>query len=289
MIIIDYSAIAVANIFVQNMQNDLSENLLRHMILNSVRMYNLRFKNDFGQIYIACDHRSWRKGIFPQYKANRSKGRDASPINWEEVYGWVEKIKKEIDQYSPYIVLHLRDAEADDIIATLVESTQEFGKNEPVKIISADKDFVQLQKYSNVSQFSPTLKKEIKDKDPTRYLFEHIIRGDSGDGIPNIFSDDDTFIVEGKRQAPVSKKKLEALYQSYLNGNIEFEKVEHKRNFDRNKKLIDLAEIPSDVKNTIIEAINEKQAIKQPNSNVFLNYLIQKKCSKLITNLTEFF
>lgn len=289
MIIIDYSGIAIANIFVQNMANDLSEGLIRHMILNSIRMYNMKFKNEFGQIYIACDHSSWRKQVYTHYKANRLAGREASSIDWDEVYEWVGRVKDELDQFSPYIVLHIKGAEADDIIACLVESTQEFGKNEPVKIISADHDFLQLQRYSNVSQYSSIGKKELKTKDPIRYLFEHIVRGDTGDGVPNIFSPDDVFIDKNKRQAPVLKKKLEALYSSFLTGEIEFDKVEHKRNFARNKKMIDLSEIPADIKEKINAVIREKQTQPIPNSNVFLNYLIQKKCTKLITNLTEFY
>ena len=47
----------------------------------------------------------------------------------------------------PYQMLKVSGAEADDIIATLVESTQEFGQHEPVLIISGDKDFIQLQRY----------------------------------------------------------------------------------------------------------------------------------------------
>lgn len=289
MIIADYSAIAVANIFVQNVQNELNEDLLRHMTLNSLRMHNLKFKREFGQMYIACDHRSWRKSVYPQYKASRSKGREESPIDWDEVYTWVEKIKNEIDQYSPYKVIHIEGAEADDIIATLVETTQEFGKCEPVKIISNDKDFIQLQKYSNVSQFAPVLKKNLTDKDPTRYLFEHIVRGDSGDGVPNIFSDDDVFITEGKRQSPVSKKKLEALYQSWLTGKIEFEKVEHERNFQRNQKMVDLSQIPDDIRTKILQRYEEVNTIPIPSSNTFLNYLIKNRCKKLISNLTEFY
>ena len=289
MILIDYSGIAVANIFVQNVQNDLSEALLRHMILNSIRMHNLKFKREFGQIYIACDHRSWRKSVYPQYKASRSKGREESDINWDEVYSWVEKIKNEIDEYSPYQVIHIESAEADDIIATLVETTQEFGKCEPTLIISNDKDFLQLQKYSNVSQFAPIQKKKLVEKDPTRYLFEHIVRGDSGDGVPNIFSDDDVFITEGKRQSPVSKKKLEALYQSWLKGKIEFEKIEHERNFQRNQKMIDLSQIPDDIRAKILRRYEEVNNTPIPSSNSFMNYLIKNRCTKLVANLTEFY
>ena len=271
------------------MQNDLNENLLRHMILNSLRMHNLKLKQEYGQIYIACDHRSWRKSAYPQYKAARSKNRERSDLDWDEIFSWVGKIKQELDEFSPYRVIHVEQAEADDIIAVLVETTQEFGKCEPVKIVSNDKDFLQLQKYSNVSQYAPVLKRTLTEKDPRRYLFEHIVRGDAGDGVPNIFSDDDVFITEGKRQSPVSKKKLEALYQSWLQGDIQFEKIEHKRNFQRNQKMVDLGQIPDDVRERILDRFNEVNTLPTPSSTTFMTYLIKNRCKQLVANLTEFY
>lgn len=288
MIILDYNGIVISNIFVQHSNEELTEGLLRHMTLNTIRMYNSKFKNDYGPLYIACDHRSWRKQVFEYYKANRKKGREESSIEWPIVFDWLNQIREELEEYSPYNVIHVDGAEADDIIATLVETTQEFGKNEKVMIVSSDKDFLQLQKYSNVKQFSPMRKKELNEKDPERYLFEHLVRGDSGDGVPNIFSDDDTFVADDKRQKPVSKKKLEALYEGFRNGNIQFEKVEHERNFHRNQKMIDLSKIPSE----IVEDIHKEIGIhnnRTQTPNAFMNYLMKNKCTKLIPQLNDFF
>ena len=52
MILMDFSGIAVATIAV-NKVND--ENMLRHMMLNSVRMYNKKFRDQYGQMIICCD------------------------------------------------------------------------------------------------------------------------------------------------------------------------------------------------------------------------------------------
>lgn len=289
-IILDYSGIAVASIFAQQInKEDLNESFLRHLVLNSIRMYNMKFKSDYGQMYIACDHSSWRKGVFEYYKANRKVARDQSSLDWSMLFDHLGKIRIELDQYSPYHVIHCEGAEADDIIATLVERTQDFGKGEPVMIVSSDKDFLQLQKYNNVNQFSSILKKPLIEKNPKRYLFEHIVRGDSGDGVPNIFSDDDTFVTEGKRQTPVSKKKMESLYEGFVSGTMQFEKVEHERNFHRNQKMVDLSKIPDNVISRIVQEIKEKESKQKPGSSVFMNYLIQKRCTKLISSLTEFF
>lgn len=291
MIILDYSSVAVSNIFAQHANEEMSEPLLRHMILNTVRMYNSKFKSQYGKFYIACDHASWRKQYFSHYKANRKKARDESSMDWTSIFNWMSAIREEISTHLPYNVIHVEGAEADDIIATLVHSTQEFGihNNEPVMIVSADKDFLQLQQYGNVKQFSSLLKKELKESDPRRYLFEHIVRGDGGDGVPNIFSDDDTFIVEDKRQTPLSKKKLESLYAGYLSGNIVFEKVEHERNFHRNQRMIDLSKIPDDVRNAIMQNITEQENKPKPAANQFMNYLIAKRCNKLLESMSEFF
>lgn len=289
MIILDYNGIAVSNIFVQHSNDILSEDLLRHMVLNSIKLYNSKFRGEYGQMYIACDHSSWRKEFYQYYKANRKKGRDSSSMDWNSIFDWLGTIRRELDEYSPYKVIHMQGAEADDIIATLVERTQEFGKGEPVMIISSDQDFLQLQKYSNVKQFSSIMKKPLTESDPHYYLFEHVVRGDSGDGVPNIFSDDDTFVNEEKRQSPISKKKLEALYKGYQAGKMVFDKVEHERNFHRNQRLIDLSKIPDEVKAKILTAIAEKEQKPKPNSNAFLNYLIKKRCTKHIESITEFF
>jgi len=291
MTIIDFSGISVASIFVQHGREELSENMMRHMILNSISFYNRKFKQSHGDIVLACDHGSWRKEVFEFYKANRKKGRELSPIDWVEVYGWLDNIKSEIDQYSPFTVVDVPRAEADDVIAVLVKGTQEFGCHEPVMIVSADKDFLQLQRYSNVSQYSNLLKKKLVEKDPRRYLFEHIVKGDTGDGVPNIFSDDDVLVTEGKRQTPVSKKKLEALYHSFLNDeDTAFEKDVHRRNFDRNQTVIDLNFLPRDIVEAIRTEFEAKSKVGKPvNKNAFLNYLIKKRCNTMIEKLPEFF
>lgn len=288
--IIDFSGITVSAIFAQNMVNDLSEDLLRHVTLNSLRMYNHKFGREYGQVYIACDHSSWRKKVFEYYKANRKTKRDESPLDWNQLFDWLNNITEEIRQYLPYHVLSVPGAEADDIIAVLVERTQEFGKGENVMIVSSDKDFKQLQKYPNVKQFSSIQKKFLVEKNPQKYLFEHIVRGDSSDGVPNIFSDDDTFVAEGKRQKPLSQKKIDAFYDEWSRtGEItSFAKQEHRRNFDRNRKMVDLSQIPSDIVEKINTQIEDVINKKQPTTQDLMNYLISKRCTKLLPKLNEF-
>jgi hypothetical protein len=279
MILVDYSGIAISNIFTQKM--DVSEHLVRHMILNSLRMYNLKHRKEYGQMVIACDGGSWRKQIYPQYKAHRKANRDDSGLDWTEFFRILTLVRNEIAENFPYKVVHINNIEADDIIGTLTEKTQNFGQHEPVMIISSDKDFIQLQQYSNVKQFSPMTKSFIKEKDPVKYLFDHTVRGDSGDGIPNILSPDNTF-VDKIRQKPVSAKKVDAWYASRSSLDTVMNQETY-RNFQRNTALIDLSKVPQDKKDSIINTFDSAK----PNSNI-LNYLISKRCTQLIECAEEF-
>jgi hypothetical protein len=283
MIIIDYSQISIASFYAQP-NAELSEDFLRHMILNTIRMYSHKFKGEYGDIVIACDGgKSWRKGYFPQYKAHRKKAREDSGMDWNLFFQYLNQIREEIKENFPYKVIHLEHIEADDVIATLVKETQEFGKNEPVMIISSDKDFIQLHKYKNVKQFSPIQKKVVSDPNPHLYLFEHIMRGDSGDGIPNILSGDNTF-VDNSRQTPITKKKIEGWLAKAEDLQSAMD-TETYRNYQRNKLLIDLDMIPKDYQESIIFSYeNQKVA---PRARI-LDYLIKKRCKMLVDSIQEF-
>jgi len=282
MILIDYSQIAISNIIVQKL-ND--ESMIRHMILNSIRMYNKRYRDQYGQMIICADGmNTWRKEFYPFYKANRKKNRDDSAEDWTEIFRILHLVRDEIRDYLPYKVIHMEGVEADDIIGTLTMQTQEFGMDEPVMIVSSDKDFIQLQKFKNVKQFSPIQKKLVTDDNPRTYLFNHVMRGDSGDGIPNVLSADDTFVSE-KNQSPLRQAKINEWLENADNLR-EVMDEEVYRNYQRNKKLIDLTDIPEDVQQSIINNFNGQ--MKTPNMKV-LNYLIKKRCNNLIEVVEEFY
>jgi len=284
MILLDYSQIALSNIIVQKL-ND--ENMIRHMILNSIRMYNKRYRAEYGQMVICADGmNTWRKQYFPEYKANRKKRRDAtSNMDWPEIFRILTLVREEIRENLPYKVLHMEGCEADDIIGALAMRTQEFGQGEPVMIVSSDKDFIQLQKYNNVKQFSPIQKKVVVDKNPRTYLFNHIMRGDSGDGIPNILSKDNTFVSDDAKQTPLRQTRIDDWLDK--SDNLKDSMAEEVyRNYQRNKTLIDLAEIPESIQESIINTYDEQ---KLPMKMKVLNYLIKKRCNNLIECVEEFY
>lgn len=287
MITVDYSGIAIASIFSQVKNDKIEESFIRHLILNTLRMYNVKYRAKYGQMVLACDGGSWRKGYYPYYKASRRKGREESSLDWTEIFRIINKIRDEIAEHLPYKVIQVPHAEADDIIGTLVANTQEFGQYEPVMIISADKDFIQLQRYDNVQQFSPMTKKLVTDKNPHRYLFEHIVKGDGGDGVPNILSADEVFVTEGMRQTPVRATKIDDWYAAYKKSDVKSVLDDNTyRNYVRNRTLIDLECIPSDLQKVITDAYVTAPVVG--NSKV-LNYLIANRCNMLISCADEFF
>jgi len=279
-ILIDWNGIAIGNIVSQKMDAD--ENLIRHMILNTVRMYRKRFHREYGEVVICCDGgKNWRKEYFPQYKFKRKQDREESSTDWNRIFEILHMVLDEIKENFPYKVVHVQECEADDIIATLAYDTQEFGNYEQVLIVSSDKDFLQLQSLSNVKQFSPLKKKIITELNPKQRLLEHILRGDAGDGVPNVLSDDNCF-VEGRRQSPVTSK--------FIYKVIDTEKScfnqDNLRNFNRNETLIDLTKTPDLVKQKIIN--NYYSQSKEENRSKVLPFLISKRCKLLIECVEEF-
>ena len=282
MIIVDYNAIAIAGVITQKMQID--EHLIRHMILNTIRMYNKKFRKEYGQMVIACDHSSWRREVFPQYKASRKKGRDESSLDWNEIFRIINQVREEILENMPYKVIHIERCEADDIIGTLVYDTQEFGRHQKVMIISADKDFIQLHKFDNVRQYSPMQKKFVEHKNPRLYALEHVLKGDSGDGVPNVLSEDNVF-VEGIRQTPITQKKIDAILQDLDDGELLYAASWY-RNYQRNDTLINLANTPQELKTEIINTFDGQDPWHKQGK--MFPYFVQKRCKMLIECIEDF-
>lgn len=278
MIIIDYNGIAIGNIVAQKMAVD--EDLIRHMILNSIRMYKQKFK-EYGDVVVVADAGgNWRKDVFPEYKAKRKKSRDQSSLDWDEVFRITNMVREEIKENFPYKVMHVWGCEADDVIAQLVFRSQEMGNYEKIMIISADHDFKQLQKFDNVNQFSPMTKKLVKEDNPRLYLQEHILKGDNGDGVPNVLSDDKVFLEERKQNVLSAKKKQTLLDDPQSMGEDVY------RNYQRNQRMVDLSFCPKEIKDTILEEFE----VQDPwhNKGKVFPYLVSKRCRLLVEVVQEF-
>ena len=243
MILVDMNQIGIANVMMHlNMTkaSTVDGDMVRHMILNSLRMYRERFHDEYGEMVICYDSKHyWRRDYFPQYKMNRKKVRDDSSHDWDNIFECLNAIKEELTEFFPYKVLEVYGAEADDIIGVLCAQNKQSkidrcGLHKEILILSGDKDFIQLQSNPTVSQYSPITKKIINGYDPDIYLREHILKGDTSDGIPNVLSPDNTF-TDSLRQKPLRKKKMQAL------ASDPFMSDEVRRNHQRNTKLIDLS------------------------------------------------
>jgi hypothetical protein len=277
MILVDMNQISLASIMMHmhiQKESDIDENMVRHMILSSLKMYRSRFVSEFGELVLCYDSRHyWRRDYFPEYKHSRKKGREKDTKNWDSIFSCLNKIKEEIKNNMPYKFLEVYGAEADDIIAVLCSES-----SDEVMILSGDKDFIQLQKYPNVKQYSPITKKMINGVNPDDYLKEHVLKGDTSDGVPNVLSPDNSF-VDGIRQKPLSKKKIAAM----VDGN--FSNDEIKRNFQRNKTLIDLGCIPEELRSEILDTY--KEAPENSRSKI-LNYFIKQRLKTLTESIGEF-
>ena len=288
MIIVDYSGIALASIIINK---TFDEQLIRHMILNSLRMYRTRYKEEYGELVLAVDaSNNWRKTAFPQYKAGRKKTQKESTFDWGKAFTILNKIREEIAENFPYTVIRVDGCEADDVIGTLVGMNPDHNndyKPQKYMIVSSDRDFLQLQKFKNVRQFSPLLKKELSVDNPRVWLQTHIIKGDKGDGIPNILSDDNVF-VEGFRQTPITQKKIDSIIGDLEEGELLYAASWY-RNYCRNKKLIDLSETPKELRREIINNfMADKPDTRWMRRGKVFPYLVENKCNELIKSAQEF-
>lgn len=284
MLLIDLNQVLIANLMQQigsNPKVKLEEDLIRHMVLNSLRSYISQFKQKYGEIVIACDSKNyWRREVFPLYKANRKKDREKSKFDWNLIFDTLNKIRGELKEYFPYKVIEVDGAEADDIIGVL---TKLKAPHEDVLILSSDKDFVQLQRHGkSVHQYLTSSKSFCYIQDPYAYMKEHIIRGDRGDGIPNFLSADNVFAL-GERQKVISKKNL----LNWVNMPPEdfCTNDNMMRGYKRNQMLIDLDFIPEKIEKQIVEAYENA---KVGNRQLLLNYFIEKKLKNLLSEIQDF-
>lgn len=288
MILVDLNQVMISNLMVQigGKNVTIEEDLVRHMVLNSLRMYKKKFGAKYGEMVICCDDKNyWRRDIFPYYKMNRKKDREASDLDWNTIFTVLNNIRDELMNTFPYKVIRIERSEADDIIASLCHEYGQLGvkseNSEPILILSSDKDFVQLQKYANVEQFSPMQKKFVNCNNPARFIHEHILRGDRGDGVPNFLTKDDVFI-NGGRQKPLAAKKIDA-----WNG-LEPEQFcdnEMLRNYKRNQQIIDLDYVPEHIQK---EAVESYQNYKSNGREKLFPYFIEKKLKNLMDVIHEF-
>lgn len=284
-ILVDFNQVMLASLFVSigNHHNiDVDENLIRHMFLNSLRANRKKFTEEFGEIIICADgQKSWRRELFPYYKAGRRKSRDESELDWAELFRIINTIRSELNEHFPYKVIHIDHCEADDIIGTIAhqEGTELNTGGEQFLVLSGDKDYIQLQKYANVKQYDPVRKKWIQNSNPDKYLTEHILKGDGGDGVPNVLSADNSIAI-GERQKAMTAKRMALL----LEGPEKMDETTLSR-YHRNRMMIDLNNVPQKYKDIIKQEYEKEKNVGRAQ---LFNFFVSKKLKNLLTDIGDF-
>lgn len=278
MLLIDMNLLTISTLMAESKGNPIIDlGLIRHMVINSVRSARQRFYEKYGEPVLCYDSRvkGWRKEIFPAYKANRKKLREHSNVDWNALYDIIRQVKQEIKETFPYKTMEVASCEGDDLIAILA-------KNIPGKhlILSSDHDFFQLHN-EKIYQWCPSKKTMLLCKDPEKEIIRHIMRGDSGDGVPNFLSPDTVFI-DGGRQKPIFEKKLAEWIDVPLNTFCTSEMI---RNYERNKTMIDFSQIPEHIKDAILE---EYELPIEGNRGKILAYMTENNMNLMLQHLQEF-
>ena len=276
MILVDANQIAISHLMVRSkIEDGINLDSVRKSIVRVIGRIARQHRAKYGEVVLCYDDKNyWRRDIFPFYKKNRKQEREASKYDWDKVFSVLNKVRDELRDNFPYKVLQVQGAEADDIVAALCMDNAKKATPEPVLILSADKDFIQLHKYDFVSQYDPIRNRWIENENPVMYLQEHIVRGDRSDGIPNILTCDDA-IVNGKPQKKMSKEKIASLANMKPEDFSNFIRL---RNWKRNAELIDFTRIPTPV----IERIENTSSKVKVRDSVNINYFIDNGLQDII-------
>lgn len=305
MILTDFSQLVIANIvqFPEDFKKGNTDptkaiNLVRHSTLATLLSYKRQYGREYGQMVIATDGNNyWRRQEFEYYKWSRKNMRKDSNLDWKVIHEVTNQFKEEFMAIFPYPVIQVPEAEADDIIATLCAYTQEHEMTEmmlmtepqDVLILSSDGDFKQLHKYRNVRQWSPLLKKFVTaSKDGIAYdLMEKIVKGDGGDGVPNIYSPDNHYTLNDGNPPRQKSVMAARLADFVIRGRDACANDTERRNFDRNQKMVALTEIPERVSDAIIADYLAKKG-RKADQRLILDYFNKNRLRQLVDNIQEF-
>ena len=300
MITVDFSQAVIASCFVFKddlRKADISEcvNIIRHAFLTTLKGYKQKFMGEYGSelVLLADGDSYWRKDIFPEYKFSRKKQREDSDMPWDKVNECKKILLEEMKKYSPYRILIHPKAEADDLFAILVryvaakrvDETALFdAESERVIMCASDGDLKQLHS-KTVRQHSPMTKTfvTLDGVKPEAFLREKILTGDSGDGIPNVFSSKTCF-VEKVRQTPCTQKKMAPILESAVLEDGTHDEFVRDR-ITLNRTLVDFNEIPEYIITEVLELYSKPH---RGNKESLFRYLSKNRCSMLLDEIDKF-
>lgn len=283
MIFVDWSQIAYKCLSSEfRAQEKLDKPAFKAAMFDKLMDYNNRFGDMFGGLCICVDDRTlWRRDIFPYYKAHRPKKRKQADFDINSMLDSVRELAQEMQNTAPFPSIRVRGAEADDIAGVLVSM---FYRESNTILITGDRDWLQLCRYPGVTAFDPLKEKYITrtSKQSLNDLRLKIIKGDQTDGVPNVLSDDDTFVNESKTQGRLSKKFLTDVMTRWYEGpeKIFADRPEVIENFYRNTTMIDFCSIPDDIRESIY-----REFVRQRDASERLDF--DESCQSLLNTLQE--
>ncbi|ADE34877.1 RnaseH [Klebsiella phage KMI9] len=287
--VIDISNISIAtlmNNFKPKEQASITIEMIRHLVLDTLRFNVVKFKGEYPEIVIAFDDRNyWRRQKAWYYKKRRQIEHEESEWDWDRLNNFLNPVFEEIRQNMPYLGLKVEFAEADDIIAVVTKKA--VGEGRRVLVVSADSDFTQLQKYNGVRQWSPPQKKWVTPKygSPRNDLRYKNIKGDKKDSIACIKIRNDYIVtkVEGERAPAVKSSELEAWLEA--DDPTTLMTPEWAARYKENEELRDFEFIPKDIENSIIEAYNTPKSGSKAKME---RYFMDNKLSRMFEKLSDF-
>lgn len=189
---------------------------------------------------------SFRKNLYPEYKAQRSLVKRQYQVYPIKDY-IVEVIFKELDveQENGYHLVKVEGAEGDDVIATTMLKLKENYVGS--MLIASDHDFLQIEGLREFDLFGKEAKRDLGGEEVSAkdYLIGKILMGDRSDNIQQVFTRC------GPKTALKWTKDKEALKKVL--------KEDHSlaSRYLLNKKMIDFNNIPQDLSDKILKSVNE--------------------------------
>ena len=232
---------------------------MRHLILYNLLKLNKEYKN--SEIVLCLDNYKsnyWRKDFYSNYKIMRGKSRSNSDFSFDELNEFLVIIRSELIENAPFIHMDVEKCEADDIIAVLTKNNQNYKK---ILVLSTDGDFDQLKKYPNYSRINLNSDYRFDEVTDEYDIYTHILKGDGGDSIPNFYTSDDFFYKKFNdlpitRQKSVTSKMIDLVRKA---GGLSADSDENlKKNYQRNKTLVDFDEIPLEIQERISKEYEDR-------------------------------
>lgn len=304
MILVDFSQIAYAAVHATTKKGAVDESFLRHLVLSSILHIQRKHCRRYGnEIVLACDGRHcWRRAYFTPYKWTRRQENPKEELDWDVIHASLNTIQHEIKEHFKYTVINIDEAEGDDVIGAManyahtrmtqtfmdfggiiLDSEKETLERHPTLIVSSDKDYGQLAYIAD--QYDPKKKTFITSQDADNALRYLILNGDVGDGVPNILSDDDVFTVKGKRQKPITKKKM-IEWNTMTIQQLKDSDPAINKNWERNDTLINLRDkIPPEICSRVIREFIDQEGKK---SVGLMDYFFKNRLHKLMQDIQEF-